>query len=70
MLILLAVIELLRRRQLADESRLHQAVRLASAIVFAGVIAGAIIWTGYGFRYSARPAGLQINPPLESTLGN
>jgi hypothetical protein len=68
MLILLAVTELLRRRQLADESRLHQAVRLASAFVFAGVIAVAIMWTGYGFRYSARSAGLQINPPKASSL--
>jgi 4-amino-4-deoxy-L-arabinose transferase-like glycosyltransferase len=70
MLVLLAVAELLRRRQAADENRLHQAVRLASVFVIAGVIAVAIIWAGYGFRYSARPTGLQINPPLESTLGN
>lgn len=70
MLILLAITELLRRRQAGDESRLHQGLRLAGAFVVAGVIAVAIIWTGYGFRYSARPAGMQINPPLESTLGN
>jgi hypothetical protein len=70
MLILLAFTELLRRRQEGDENRLHQAVRLASAFVIAGVIAIAIIWAGYGFRYSARPAGMQINPPLASTLGN
>ncbi len=70
MLILLAITELVRRRQAGDESRLRQAVRLASAFVIAGVIAVAIMWTGYGFRYSARPAGLQINPRLESTLGN
>jgi 4-amino-4-deoxy-L-arabinose transferase-like glycosyltransferase len=70
MLILLALTELLRRRQLADESRLHQALRLAGVLVVAGVIAVAIMWAGYGFRYSARPAGLQINPPLDSTLGD
>jgi len=70
MLILLAFTELLRRRQLAGESRLHQALRLAGVLVVAGVIAVAIMWAGYGFRYSARPAGMQINPPLESTLGN
>ncbi len=70
MLALLAVTELLRRRQAGDENRLHQAVRLASASLIAGVVAVAIIWAGYGFRYSARPTGLQINPPLESTLGN
>ena len=70
MLILLAFTELLRRRQLADEGRLHQALRLACVFVVAGAIAVAIMWAGYEFRYTARPAGMQINPPLESTLGN
>jgi 4-amino-4-deoxy-L-arabinose transferase-like glycosyltransferase len=70
MLILLAITGLLRRRQAGDESRLHQALRLTGAFVVAGVMAVAIIWAGYGFRYSARPAGMQINPPLESTLGS
>jgi len=69
-LILLVITELLRRRRMADEDRLRQAVRLAGALVVAGVIAVAIMWIGYGLRYSARPAGMQINPPLESTLGN
>ena len=70
MLILLAITELLRRRQLSDESRSRQAMRLAGDFIVAGVIAVAIMWVGYGFRYSARPAGQQINPPLEATLGN
>jgi len=70
MLLLLAITELLRRRQLGDETRLRQAVRLAAAFVVAGIVAVAIMWAGYGFRYSARPAGQQIVPPLESTLGN
>jgi 4-amino-4-deoxy-L-arabinose transferase-like glycosyltransferase len=70
MLILLAITELMRRRPLADEDRLRQAVRLAGAFVVAGVIAIAIMWIGYGLRYSARPVGMQINPSLESTLGN
>ena len=69
MLILLAITELLRRRQVGDESRLRQALRLAGVLVIAAVIAVGIMWAGYGFRYSARPAGQQINPPLESTLG-
>jgi 4-amino-4-deoxy-L-arabinose transferase-like glycosyltransferase len=69
-LILLATTELLRRRQAGDESRLRQALRLAGVFVIAAVIAVAIMWIGYGFRYSARPAGQQINPPLASTLGN
>jgi 4-amino-4-deoxy-L-arabinose transferase-like glycosyltransferase len=70
MLFLLAITELLRRRHPGDETRLHHAARLAGAIVVAGVIAVAVMWVCYGFRYSARPAGSQLNPPLESTLGN
>lgn len=70
MLILLAITELLRRRLSGDESRMRQAGRLAGAFIVAGLIAVAIIWTGYGFRYSARPPGQQLNPPLQSTLGN
>jgi len=70
MLILLAIAELLRRRQAGDETRLREAVRFAGAFLIAGVVAWAIVWIGYGLRYSARPAGMQINPPLELTLGN
>lgn len=70
MLVLLAITEVLRRRQPVDESRWHQALRLAGVIVIAGVIVVAVMWIGYGFRYSARPNGMQTNPPLASTLGN
>jgi hypothetical protein len=69
MLILLAITELLRRRQSGDETRLHQAARLAGAVVIAGIIAAGVMWVCYGFRYAARPAGTAMNPPLESTLG-
>ena len=70
MLILLAITELLRRRQPGNESRLREAVRFAVTFLIAGVLAWAIVWIGYGLRYSARPAGMQINPPLERTLAN
>jgi 4-amino-4-deoxy-L-arabinose transferase-like glycosyltransferase len=70
MLVLLAGTELLRRRRAGDETRLHQAARLAGALVIAGFIAAGIMWMCYGFRYSARPAGMQMNPPLQDTLSN
>jgi 4-amino-4-deoxy-L-arabinose transferase-like glycosyltransferase len=70
MLILLAITELLRPRRARDETRLHQAVRLAGALVIAGIIAVGIMWVCYGFRYAARPAGTQLNPLLQDTLGN
>lgn len=69
-LVLLAITESLPgRRHAAGETRLHRAARLAGAIVIAGIIAVGMMWVCYGFRYAARPAGAQINPPLESTLG-
>ncbi len=68
MLILLALAELLRRHS-GDETRWHQAVRLARAIVIAGVIAAGVMWACYGFRYAARPPGMAMNPPLGETLG-
>jgi hypothetical protein len=69
MLVLLAATELLRRRQAKGESRLHEAGRLLGAIAIAGIICIGIMWACYGFRYSARPAGQQMNPPLGETLG-
>jgi lipoprotein signal peptidase len=70
MLLLLALTELWRRRPSGGENRWHQAARLAGVLVIAGFIALGVMWACYGFRYAARPAGEQINPPLESTLGN
>ena len=70
MLILLAITELLRRRKAGGETRLHQAARLAGALIIAGIIVVGVMWACYGFRYSARPAGMAMNPPLENTLEN
>ncbi|HWR13709.1 MAG TPA: glycosyltransferase family 39 protein [Terriglobales bacterium] len=33
------------------------------ALAIVAVVALAILWAFYGFRYAARPAGLQLNPP-------
>src|SRR5260370_24774448 len=68
MLILLAASELLLPRQAGDETRLHQAARLRGALVIAGIIVVCIMWGCYGFRYTARPAGMQLNPPLKDHL--
>ncbi len=75
MLGLLALTELVRRRALiagdaASESRLRQALRFALAAVVIVLVAAALLWTCYGFRFAARPAGWQLNPPFEATLGN
>jgi 4-amino-4-deoxy-L-arabinose transferase-like glycosyltransferase len=74
MVAILAVTELLRRRDPATagaavpETRLRQALRLGVSMVGATVIAVALMWAVYGFRYQARPAGRQINPPLAEAI--
>ena len=75
MLAILALTEVLRRRQrpeadsaLVPETRGRQALRLAAAIVGVAAIAIVILWGVYGFRYAARPDGLHINPPLAETV--
>jgi len=71
MLILLAATELFRSRDLPmregagiPEPVGKQALRLAKSILVITVIATGMLWAAYGFRYAARPDGLQVNPPL------
>lgn len=42
----------------------NHALKLAGSLVMITVIALAVLWSFYGFRYQARPAGLQLNPSL------
>jgi 4-amino-4-deoxy-L-arabinose transferase-like glycosyltransferase len=83
MLGLLALTELVRRRAplaagdgqwaaaegAAAESRVKQALRFVLAAAVIVLVAAALLWTCYGFRFAARPAGWQLNPPFEATLG-
>lgn len=65
-LLLLAVCEVLRF-VIKPETRNavgKQAFRLAATLVAVTVISLAVLWAFYGFRYAARPNGLQLNPPL------
>jgi len=41
-----------------------RALRAVGALVVVGLIAVAVLWVFYGFRYEARPEGLAMNPPL------
>ncbi len=70
MLFVLAVCEVVRHRRAArgggaapTESG-KQALKFAAALAAVTVIAVAVLWSFYGFRYRARPDGLQLNPPL------
>jgi len=43
---------------------LQHGVRLAGKLAIITLIAFAVLWAFYGFRFSARPGGLQMTPPL------
>lgn len=75
MLFLLAVCEVVRQRVVARGdaetaiSSGRRALRFAVSLVAVTVIALAVLWAFYGFRYQARPEGLQLNPPLAEYAG-
>jgi Dolichyl-phosphate-mannose-protein mannosyltransferase len=48
------------------EERARLALRLAGAFAVIAAVAIGMLWAFYGFRYAARPAGLQLTPPLSS----
>ena len=78
MLFMLAACEVLRRRIAvgnpdadaeAAEGTGRRALRYAASLVAVTAIALAVLWAFYGFRYQARPGGLQLNPPLAEYVG-
>lgn len=64
MLAMLSIVEIARNSSPSGETRGKQAIRLLGASIVIGVLAVGILWSFYGFRYAARPAGLQMNPPF------
>lgn len=70
MLALLVLCELIWGRRAAPDaagkavSSGKRAIRLIGASVLACIIAIGVLWAFYGFRYAARPGGLEIQPPL------
>ena len=67
MLCMLALIELVRRGRTNVAKNFGQ---LTLALVVIAAVAITVLWASYGFRYAARPAGLQMNPPLAEFLQN
>lgn len=69
-LVLLALTEWWLESRATSESEpgrsAKHAWRLAYSLGVIFAIAVALLWACYGFRYSARPAGLQIDPPLSA----
>lgn len=72
MLVILALVELFRERKSPatepPRSVGKRALRYAASLVVIYVIAVAILWAAYGFRYSARENGLQLNPSMHAQL--
>lgn len=70
MLFLLAVCEVIRQRVAAKRNAEAAAgtgksvLRFAASLVAVTVVALAVLWAFYGFRYQARPEGLELSPPL------
>ncbi len=46
------------------DTRLRTAMRLVGALAAMVLLAVGVLWAFYGFRYAARPAGLQLIPSL------
>jgi hypothetical protein len=75
-LFLLAMWEVLRHNRTAEHTdgpqpSIAKRVRqFAVALVTISVIALAILWACYGFRYQARTEGRQLNPPLAEFVHN
>lgn len=67
MICMLALIELIRRGRTNVAKNFGQ---LTLALVVIAAVAITVLWASYGFRYAARPAGLQMNPPLAEFLQN
>jgi hypothetical protein len=58
-LFLLSVGEIVFKRTLG-----RHALKLLGSLVIITLIGFLVLWSFYGFRYAARPDGLQLNPPL------
>jgi 4-amino-4-deoxy-L-arabinose transferase-like glycosyltransferase len=72
MLLLLAAVEVVwRKPSSADDPPVSAgglAVRLALALLAICGLALAVLWSWYGFRYTARGNGLALNPPIGALL--
>ena len=66
-LLLLAGYELLVAQ---PGTRAKLAVRLAGACAVIGLVSVFVLWSFYGFRFAARPAGLQMVPTLAQYAGD
>jgi 4-amino-4-deoxy-L-arabinose transferase-like glycosyltransferase len=65
-LFLLAVCEIVFES--TRETIARHSLKLLGSLTLITLIGCAVLWSFYGFRYSARPSGLQLNPPLAAYI--
>lgn len=63
-LLVLPILFLLTICEIVFQRNGRQALKLAGSLALVAVIGVLVLWSFYGFRYEARPGGLQMNPPL------
>jgi len=63
-LLILPILFLLTLCEIIFEPNREKALKFAGSLALITLIGWVVLWSCYGFRYSARPSGLQLNPPL------
>src|SRR6185369_1856159 len=63
-LLILPILFLLTFCEIIFEPNREKALKFAGSLALITLIGWVVLWSCYGFRYSARPSGLQLNPPL------
>lgn len=62
-LLTLAICEYFLSRKAAVETRRLGVLQCIGALAAITAVSLTVLWAFYGFRYAARPAGLELNPP-------
>ena len=60
----LLILPILFLLTLCEIIRSRQVLKLLGSLTLIALIGWVVLWSFYGFRYNARPEGLQLNPPL------
>jgi 4-amino-4-deoxy-L-arabinose transferase-like glycosyltransferase len=63
-LLVLPILFLLALTEIIFSANRRRALKHLGSLALITLIGFAVLWSFYGFRYSARPMGLQLNPPL------
>ena len=72
-LLLLAICEWLRERRAKPDASRPKRLGIAQYVLSLAIITAVsltVLWAFYGFRYAARPAGLQLNPSSAEYIGS